>query len=124
MGENLSHPSFRFAYEHTVIYFQAGTEGADLKLPGNQKVSLSRGQTHAVHVNAGDKISSSNPVQAFLLTGDVGSTFEMRWYALIDIDKWTNDYYRYAIASKDRNILPHPLTSHLALLVTRGDRQD
>ena len=44
-------------------------------------------------IDRGDVITATNPVQATLITGDVGSTYEMRWYALAPREQWSDDYY-------------------------------
>ena len=44
-------------------------------------------------MNQGDTFTSSAPVQVDLVTGDIGSEYEMRWYSLIPRDGWSNDYY-------------------------------
>ena len=38
-------------------------------------------------------ITSNKPVQADILAGDIGSTYELRWYSLIPTEDWDNDYY-------------------------------
>ena len=44
-------------------------------------------------IQRGDVVTTSNPAQATLITGDVGSTYEMRWYALAPREQWSDDYY-------------------------------
>ncbi|NEP74540.1 MAG: hypothetical protein F6K29_23235, partial [Okeania sp. SIO2G5] len=40
----------------------------------------------------GDELTSSRPVQVDLVTGDIGDNYELRWYAQVDADEWTNEY--------------------------------
>ena len=44
-------------------------------------------------VQVGDELSSSSPIQVDLLSGDIGSSYETRWYSLLPVSQWTADYY-------------------------------
>ena len=44
-------------------------------------------------VRAGATVKGSKPFQCHLVTGDIGSTYEMRWYELWPEDQWGSDYY-------------------------------
>ena len=44
-------------------------------------------------VKVGDELSSSSPIQVDLLSGDIGSSYETRWYSLLPVSQWTTDYY-------------------------------
>ncbi|MCB0109938.1 MAG: IgGFc-binding protein, partial [Caldilineaceae bacterium] len=54
-------------------------------------------QGRAYHVdggiNAGSRIRATGPVQVSLVTGDVCSNYESRWFALFPTERWSNSYY-------------------------------
>jgi len=37
--------------------------------------------------------SADKPVQADLLTGDKESNYELRWFSLLPVDNWSNEYF-------------------------------
>ncbi len=41
----------------------------------------------------GSRIITTDPVQVHLLTGDVGSTYEARWFNLVPLPQWADEYY-------------------------------
>jgi len=57
-------------------------------------VTLNRGESYYVNggVMTGAEVISTKPVQAHLLTGDIGATYETRWYTLIPVEDWFNRY--------------------------------
>jgi uncharacterized repeat protein (TIGR01451 family) len=58
-------------------------------------VTLNRGESHLVNngVKKGATISAGKPVQAHLITGDIGAGYETRWQTLYPVDQWSNSYY-------------------------------
>ncbi|MBU1692987.1 MAG: DUF11 domain-containing protein, partial [Verrucomicrobia bacterium] len=52
-------------------------------------------------VVAGATVQGSKAFQCHLVTGDIGSTYEMRWYELWPEDKWGSDYYCLAGTRED-----------------------
>ncbi|MEZ4683097.1 MAG: hypothetical protein R2932_53695 [Caldilineaceae bacterium] len=54
-------------------------------------------QGRAYHVdggiNAGSKIRATGPVQVSLVTGDICSNYESRWFALFPTERWSDSYY-------------------------------
>lgn len=56
---------------------------------------LNRGESFHVDggIMTGAKILANNPIQAHVITGDVGSLFENRWYTLYPCELWDNSYY-------------------------------
>lgn len=58
-------------------------------------VTLNRGESHLVNngVRKGATISAGKPVQAHLITGDIGAGYETRWQTLYPVDQWSNSYY-------------------------------
>ncbi|MGI5869738.1 MAG: DUF2341 domain-containing protein [Kiritimatiellia bacterium] len=57
-------------------------------------VTLNRGESHYVNggVMTGAEVTATKPVQVHLLTGDVGSTYETRWYTLVPVEDWFSRY--------------------------------
>ena len=44
-------------------------------------------------INAGTRIRASGPVQVSLVTGDICSNYESRWYTLFPTERWSSSYY-------------------------------
>mmetsp|Transcript_31205 Transcript_31205/g.67564 ORF Transcript_31205/g.67564 Transcript_31205/m.67564 type:complete len:1415 (-) Transcript_31205:330-4574(-) len=64
---------------------------------------LNMGETLRIEkIKVGDKVETSKPVQADLITGGIGSNYEMRWYSLLPHEQWTNDYYTPLSESSSR----------------------
>jgi uncharacterized repeat protein (TIGR01451 family) len=57
-------------------------------------VTLNRGESYFVNggVMQGAEVTSTKPVQAHLLTGDVGAYYETRWYTLFPVGDWYSRY--------------------------------
>ena len=57
--------------------------------------TINKGDSFVINgVNQGDTISSTKDIQVHILTGENGAPwYELRWYSLLDVDKWSNDYY-------------------------------
>ncbi|MDJ0518938.1 MAG: carboxypeptidase regulatory-like domain-containing protein, partial [Trichodesmium sp. MO_231.B1] len=90
------------AFEYSVFYVMAGDDGTELFLNGSQlDVNgtdpgfgvLNIGDNFVIEgLQEGDELTSSRPVQVDLVTGDIGDTYELRWYAQVDADEWSNEY--------------------------------
>lgn len=81
------------AFEYTAVYVMAGSDNTTVTVAGNAPVVLNQGESVVVRVNEGDTVISDKPVQAQLVTGDIGSSYEMRWFSLSPSEDWTHDYY-------------------------------
>lgn len=44
-------------------------------------------------INAGSRIRATAPIQVSLITGDVCSNYESRWYVLFPTERWSDSYY-------------------------------
>lgn len=71
---------------------------ADPDSAGTITVNLIKGQSIRVtNVEQGDMVTALKPVQVHFLAGDPGSDdgyyYELRWYALLPFDKWSNEYF-------------------------------
>ena len=104
------------AYSLTDMYIQASEENTQVTVPGgpyeitmpdgstvvisntdpnvSQVFTIGQGETLRIEkIKVGDLITTSKPAQVDLVTGDLGSNYEMRWYSLLPREQWTNDYY-------------------------------
>ncbi|HND54912.1 MAG TPA: DUF11 domain-containing protein, partial [Pirellulaceae bacterium] len=41
----------------------------------------------------GARVTSNNPIQVQLITGNIGATYEMRWFSLYPFNQWGTSYY-------------------------------
>ncbi|MEL7075833.1 MAG: SdrD B-like domain-containing protein, partial [Cyanobacteria bacterium J06582_2] len=98
IGKNTSSGSM---FEYTSLLVTAAEAGTviDIDRDGDGSVditqTLNEGETYLVNggVNAGATLSATNPVQANLITGDIGAYFESRWFTLYPTEQWSNSYY-------------------------------
>ncbi|ELS00185.1 hypothetical protein, partial [Gloeocapsa sp. PCC 73106] len=91
VGENQASPTNAFQY--TALFVMAGQDGTVVTLPNLTTQTLDQGESLVVRVNRGAVLTASDPVQVHLLTGDIDSQWESRWYSLLATDEWSNDYY-------------------------------
>ena len=58
-------------------------------------ITLNEGQSYLVSggLNAGAKITADKGVGVYLIAGDVGSSYENRWFALTPDEQWASSYY-------------------------------
>ncbi|MBW7866243.1 MAG: DUF11 domain-containing protein, partial [Candidatus Hydrogenedentes bacterium] len=67
-------------------------DGPGVALPVN--IVLNRGESY--HLNGGilrgATVTASKPVQAQIITGDVGANYESRWYTLYPTEQWYGSY--------------------------------
>ncbi len=56
---------------------------------------IDQGQAYHIDggINAGSRIRATAPVQASLVTGDICSNYESRWFVLFPTERWSNSYY-------------------------------
>ena len=93
VGEDTANYSGTNPFEYSVFYVMAGEDETELFLNGTSIGTIDTGDNFVVEdLSEGDVLTSSNPVQVDLITGDVGDTYELRWYSQIDSDQWTNEY--------------------------------
>ncbi len=53
---------------------------------------LDTGESEVFVVDEGDPITADKPIQVDLITGDVNSTYQLRWYAQVPRAEWGNAY--------------------------------
>jgi uncharacterized repeat protein (TIGR01451 family) len=68
------------------------TDGAGPKAP--LSVTLNRGESYHVDggIMKGASVTATKPVQAHLVTGDIGGNYEARWFTLYPVEDWYNSY--------------------------------
>lgn len=95
IGEDVGKHRDMNAFEYTAMFFMAGEDNTKVKITKSGKVyekTYNKGQGSAVRVSMGDTIDSSLPIQVDLITGDVKSYYELRWYSLLSVEKYSNSY--------------------------------
>ncbi|MEM1179709.1 MAG: SdrD B-like domain-containing protein [Acidobacteriota bacterium] len=87
-------------FEHAAASVMAGDRGAVISLDndndGFDDVTQSLGPGETAYLDGlqtGGLLRSTDPVQVHLLTGDVASTYEGRWFALVPFPDWGSSYY-------------------------------
>lgn len=98
VGEDVSAASM---FEVVALYVQAAEDGTAVEIDADANgvaeiaTVLNRGQVYHLNggVLAGARVTSDKPVQAHLVTGDIGANYESRWYTLYPVDQWTGTYY-------------------------------
>ncbi|HMO05441.1 MAG TPA: SdrD B-like domain-containing protein [Kiritimatiellia bacterium] len=87
-------------FEYTAMHVSAGYNSTvvqiDTDADGNfdETVFLNEGENYVTRFTfQGAQIQASKPVQAHLITGDIGSNYEMRFFELFPSGQWDNNYY-------------------------------
>jgi uncharacterized repeat protein (TIGR01451 family) len=101
VGVNIPDATDFQMFQYTGLYIMAGPGGATVQIDANANgtfettVPLVEGQGYAVNggVNVGGQVSSDNPVQVDILTGDIASNYESRDSNLLPVDLWADEYY-------------------------------
>lgn len=79
-------------FEYSRFFIMSASDGNTIKLPNNRTTVLNQGQSISVDIKQGDKFESSAPVQVDLCTGDIGSTYELRWFSILATSDWSDEY--------------------------------
>ena len=100
IGENTPNTSYNEVFERVELCIMAAENGTQLQIDKDANGSfettttLNAGEGFAVAgIFVGAVINSSKPVQAHLITGDVGATYESRWFNLFPRDTWGSEYF-------------------------------
>jgi len=87
-------------FEYATMLVQAGFDSTVVRVDADndgsieETVFLDQGETHEVRfVSKGAVINASKPVQCHMITGDIGSNYEMRWFTLFPSRLWDSSYY-------------------------------
>jgi hypothetical protein len=76
------------AFEFSAIFIMAGEDNTTVTMPDRTTtVLLSMGENIIVNVTQNDKITADKPVQADLVTGDIGDNYELRWFSVSKVDE-------------------------------------
>ncbi|MCO6450572.1 MAG: DUF11 domain-containing protein, partial [Caldilineales bacterium] len=104
IGENLSASSYQ-VFEYVSLFVMASQNGTTVQIDrdGNGSIdittTLNQGESYQLtNPTVGDltsnaRITSSKPVQVNLVTGDIGSNYENRWFAISPNTLWDSSYY-------------------------------
>jgi hypothetical protein len=95
VGENVPDGTDYQIFEYTGAAIMAGPGGAVVSLNGSPIATLSEGESHLINggLNVGDLVTSDNPVQVDMLTGDIASNYETRFFRLLPTHLWASSYY-------------------------------
>ena len=93
IGNDMKDRGYLGAYDLVKIAVMASKNGTVVTKPDGSTVTLDQGESKMIDVKQGDTITSSKPVQASLMAGDINSTYELRWYSLTPRDMWSDVYY-------------------------------
>jgi hypothetical protein len=80
------------AFEYVRLFIMSGEDENIVTFHDGSKKTLKMGESVSVDAKMGDKLTSLKPVQVYILTGDPGSTFEMRWFSLLPTTSWSDSY--------------------------------
>ncbi|MEM7391542.1 MAG: hypothetical protein AAF492_04270, partial [Verrucomicrobiota bacterium] len=120
------------AFEYSGISVMATSNGTTVAVDADgdtvfeTTVVLNEGQVLDVNnVNAGGGVTSDAPVQVHMVTGDVGSNFEMRWLTLQPLSQWNSSYVNPVASTVPDDIVavfihnptPNPITVEATFVV-------
>jgi uncharacterized repeat protein (TIGR01451 family) len=99
IGPNVTDSSSMF--EHTAIFVMASADNTALAIDqdGNGTTdittTINQGQSYylAAGILANARIDASQPVQVNLVTGDIGSSYESRWFTVPPSVQWGSKYH-------------------------------
>lgn len=98
-------------FEYVSLQIMAGTNGtvvqidADANGVAETTVTLNQGESYqlnsGVKVNA--TVTASKPVEVNLVTGDIASRYENRWFTIAPTAQWGNSYFTAVTTTKASN---------------------
>ncbi len=93
-GEDTPNSSGTEPFEYTSANVMAENADTEVFLDGVSKGVIGQGKTIFLeNVKEGQEITTQGGnIQLSLVTGDVGSNYEMRWYSLDAVSQWSNNY--------------------------------
>jgi IgGFc binding protein len=86
------YPGTKEAFEFTAFLFMAKEANTSIILPDNTTIVLNEGESRLVRTKQNSTLTSNKPIQVDLITGDIGSEYESRWFSLLDTAQWSNEY--------------------------------
>ena len=94
VGNNTVKASFDFA-AFLVMAKDANTT-VELRGPTTSKVVatyfLNEGESRLITTRISQPLTSDKPIQVAMITGDIDSIYESRWYSLLDLKQWSTQY--------------------------------
>ncbi len=100
IGENTPNNAYNEMFERVEVSVMAAENGTLIQIDSDNNgtfettTTLNMGQSFAVAgIQVGARMNASKPVQAHLITGDVGATYESRWFNLFPRDTWGSEYF-------------------------------
>jgi len=76
-------------YNSTVVRIDTDADGIV-----DETVFLNEGESHiARFTTEGATVTASKPIQSHMITGDIGSNYEMRFFELFPDSQWDSSYY-------------------------------
>lgn len=79
-------------YNDTVVRADINGDGAV-----DETIFLDEGESYAFrYTSAGASINATKPVQCYMITGDIGSNYEMRFFEMFPDNQWDTNYYTSA----------------------------
>ena len=93
VGQNTIDGSGTVPFEYSRYFIMAGEDNTHVFRNGVQIGGVfNTGESTVFAVNQGDEVTSNRPIQVDLLAADIGDKYELRWYAQVDANEWTNEY--------------------------------
>jgi len=92
MGEDKGRQIAQSAFEYVAFYYMAAYDNTTVTLPSGETILLHSGEANMINVNRGDRLISDKIIQVDFIAGDKESYYELRWYSLLDVKQWSNEY--------------------------------
>ena len=94
IGEDLTDAEDAQAFEYTGGSVMSAWDNNEIRLNGALVATLDEGETFFWNggLNVGDVLTTSRTVQLQLITGDINSNFESRWYTILPDSDLSNAY--------------------------------
>ena len=93
VGTNTPDVTLTNPFEYTRFFVMAGEDNTEV-FRNNVSVAgvFNKGNSIDFSVQEGDVITSDRPIQVDLIGADVNDNYELRWYAQVDANDWTDEY--------------------------------
>jgi hypothetical protein len=93
VGQDMS-GDLQSGFQHCAFYVMAEKKNTILTFSDGTGRVLGQGEgyTHIIDTK-GETLTTSEPVQVHLITGDEGSSYELRWFSLLPRDQWSRSYF-------------------------------
>ena len=123
--------TYKSPFQYTGVYVMSGFDGTSVTIDPNdgstpETHTLNAGQSVDARVCVGATITSHNyNVQVDVLAGDWYSTYEMRWYSLLSVNRWSNEYLSPVgdLASRTRAVIYNPGPGALDISYQEGPHE-